>query len=292
MTERSARLPLGGARLDSAPQKLEEGASDRSGGDHGDLHPGDRPGHDLLARHPVPRGPHRRRLCAEGVRAALSGLRLGRARAGGSLGHRRRDLPPCHGESRRVSRGHRRDRHYQPARDDARLGPRDGRADPPRHRLAGPPYRRYLRRHEGRGPGGDRRGADRAAARPLFLRHQGRLDPRQCSGRARARRGRGARLRHGRHLPPVAADRRARSTRPTRPTPRARCSSTSTRGAGATRSCISSAFRGRCCREVLDSSADFGTTEPGAARRRRSGSAASPATSRRRPSARPASSRA
>ena len=36
---------------------------------------------------------------------------------------------------------HRGRRHHQPARDDARLGPRDRRADPPRDRLAGHPHR-------------------------------------------------------------------------------------------------------------------------------------------------------
>ena len=35
-------------------------------------------------------------------------------------------------------------RHHQPARDHARLGPRDRQADPQRHRLAGPPHRATL----------------------------------------------------------------------------------------------------------------------------------------------------
>ena len=125
-----------------------------------------------------------------GVSAALSGVRLGRARAGGSVAHDARDRPWRARESRR--RG---------AQDIAAIGitnqrettlvwdRRTRQADPSRHRLAGPPHGGYLRA----APGG-RRGAavhaeDRAAARPLFLRHQDRLDARQR--RRRARRGRG-----------------------------------------------------------------------------------------------------
>ena len=68
-----------------------------------------------------------------------------------------------------------------------------GQADPPRHRLAGPAHRRRLRRAEA----GRRRGAGHAthrpASRPLFLRHQDRLDPRPRARRAGAGRGRRAR---------------------------------------------------------------------------------------------------
>ena len=44
-----------------------------------------------------------------------------------------------------AGQGHRRHRHHQPARDHDRVGPRDGQADPQRHRLAGPPHRGRLR---------------------------------------------------------------------------------------------------------------------------------------------------
>jgi glycerol kinase len=70
---------------------------------------------------------------------------------GRSLVHRRR-----HGAGRDREGGgcnlHRRHRHHQPARDDPDLGPQDRPAHPPRHRLAGPPHRRHLRRPEGPGP--------------------------------------------------------------------------------------------------------------------------------------------
>ena len=58
-----------------------------------DPHSGHRPGDDVLARHPVSRRLRRRRARAAGISAALSGLRLGRARTGGSLAERARDLP-------------------------------------------------------------------------------------------------------------------------------------------------------------------------------------------------------
>ena len=49
----------------------------------------------------------------------------------------------CHGGG---DRGH---RHHEPARDDRRLGSRDGPADRQRHRLAGPAHGGLLRRTEG-----------------------------------------------------------------------------------------------------------------------------------------------
>ena len=54
---------------------------------------------------------------------------------------RGRDRARGDGEGRRRRQGHRRHRHHQPARDHDRLGPRDRQADPQRHRLAGPPHR-------------------------------------------------------------------------------------------------------------------------------------------------------
>ena len=51
-------------------------------------------------------------------------------------------------------------------------------------------------------------GQDRPDHRSLFLRHQGRLDPRSRSRRARARRARRTDVRHRRLLSAVAADRR------------------------------------------------------------------------------------
>ena len=51
-------------------------------------------------------------------------------------------------------------------------------------------------------------GAHRLAARSVFLRNQDRLDPRSCRRRARGGEGGTAGVRHGRHIPAVAADRR------------------------------------------------------------------------------------
>ena len=112
---------------------------------------------------------------------------------GGDLGDGR--SPPCR-ERHRQGRHQRRGdiaahRHHQPARDDVVWDRADRQADPPRHRLAGPPHRRSLRsaaRAAGHEADGHRQ--DRAAARSLFLRHQDRLAARQRDGRARRARKR------------------------------------------------------------------------------------------------------
>ena len=169
---------------------------------------GHRSGHHVVARHRVsPRHLHRRRGAA-GIPAAFSGLGLGRARAGGHLDHDGRGLPRGAGEGGPDGQGHRRDRHHQPARDHRRVGPRHRAGRPPRHRLAGPPHRRHLRQAEERRPRADDLGQDRPDHRPLFLRHESRLDPRPRAGRARTRRARRTDVRHRRLLSAVAADRR------------------------------------------------------------------------------------
>ena len=97
--------------------------------------------------------------------------------------------------------------------------------------------------------------ADRAAPRPLLLRHQARVAPRPRAGRPRARRERGElALRHRRQLPDLAADRRrgARDRRHQRR--RGRCSTTSTTGAGTTNFCDCSTSRARCCPRCTDCS--------------------------------------
>ncbi len=58
---------------------------------------------------------------------------------------RGRDRARGDGQGRRGRQGHRRHRHHQPARDHDRLGSRQRQADPQRHRLAGPAHRRRLR---------------------------------------------------------------------------------------------------------------------------------------------------
>ena len=117
-------------------------------------------------------------------------------------------LPRGAGKGRPEGKGHRRDRHHQPARDHRRLGPRDGAGRAPRHRLAGPPHRRHLRQTEERRPRAHDFGQDRPDHRSLFLRNQSRLDPRPRPGRARTRRPRRIDVRHRRLLSAVAADRR------------------------------------------------------------------------------------
>ena len=71
----------------------------------------------------------------------------------------------------------------------------------------------------------------RAAARPLLLRHQAQVAARRARGRARAGAARRAPVRHRRQLADLEADRRPGARRPTPPTPRARCSTTSATGA-------------------------------------------------------------
>ena len=109
-------------------------------------------GHHQLARDRVrrPRRDSGRRPAR--VHAALPGRRLGRARPGGAVV---RDPGRHPRGARRGRRGGRRDRHHQPARDHGGLGPRERRADPPRHRMAGPSHRGALPGAT-RGPGTNR----------------------------------------------------------------------------------------------------------------------------------------
>ena len=127
---------------------------------------------------------------------------MGRARSEGDL-----DVADRRGRPRRwaaadvAPAGHRRDRHHQPARDDRRLGPRDRRADLQRHRLAGPPHRRDLR------PAASATGAEQLVRGKTglvldayFSGTSSRWILDNVPGRARARRGGRARVRHRRHL--------------------------------------------------------------------------------------------
>ena len=181
------------------------------------------------------------------------------------------------------------DRHHQPARDDARLGPAHRQADPPRHRLAGPPHRRALRAAAG---GGRRAAGD--ARRPGCCSTRISPAPRSpgCSttSPARAAAPKPGELAFGTvdTLPALAADRRprARHRRDQRLAhaalrhPRERLGR---RAARALRRAALDAAGGARQRRR------FRHDRAVALRRRRSPSAASPATSRRRPSARPAS---
>ena len=69
-------------------------------------------------------------------------------------------------DARRDDRG---DRHHQPAGDGRGLGPAHRGTAQPRHRVAGPPDRRALRRAARRGPRTDDPSHDRPRARPLLL---------------------------------------------------------------------------------------------------------------------------
>ena len=106
---------------------------------------GHRSGHHVLARHRVSHRHFHRRHRAAGIPAAFPGLGLGRARAGGHLDLDGHGLPRGAGKGGPEGKGHRRDRHHQPARDHRGVGPRHGAGRAPRHRLAGPPHRRHLR---------------------------------------------------------------------------------------------------------------------------------------------------
>jgi hypothetical protein len=107
------------------------------------------------------------------------------------------------------------------------VGPRHRPPDPPRHRVAGPPHRPTAcdRLKSGR----PRRTIRRTTGLVVDAYFSGTkvawlLD--EVDG-ARARRGGRARVRHDGHLAGVAADRRPRARTPSRPTPAARCSTTS-----------------------------------------------------------------
>ena len=216
------------------------------------------------------------------------GLRLGRARPRRHLAHHGGDGAAGDRSCRAGGRRHRRHRHHQPARDLPGLGPAHLQADPPRHRLAGPAHRRSVPPPEGRGPRAHGHGQDRPAARPLFLGHQDRLAARPRGGRAPARRSRASRLRHGRRVPDLAADRRAgaRHRRHQRLAHAALRHRQGRLGRRPPRSC--SASRAPCCpRCAIRTPATAAPTRRSSAPPCRS--SAWPATSRRPPSARPAS---
>ena len=181
---------------------------------------------------------------------------------GGHLAHDRRD-----GAARRIAaagrprRRHRRRRHHQPARDLRALGPAHRQADPPRHRLAGPAHGRHVPRAEGV-PATSRSSRPRPACCSIPISRPPRSPGCSTMWRARGR------------WPTPATSPSARSTAfcsgaspaagctpPTPPTPRARCSTTSAKGAfdddllrlfNVPRSMLP---------EVRDCNADFGTTE-------------------------------
>ena len=172
---------------------------------------------DLIS--PSTKGPPGRRcwcstagaLCA--AAAIASSPRSTRARARWSTTPRRSG-PRSSARSGRAQRrrrrpAHRRHRHHQPARDHAAVGPRRRPAGRQRHRLAGPAHRAAVRRSS-RPPATSLRCASGPAWCwiPTFRRPRSAWLLDNVAGlRARAEAGRD-RLRHGRQLPDLAADRR------------------------------------------------------------------------------------
>ena len=175
--------------------------------DHG-LHPGHRPRHHLEPGDRLRRAHGGGGHGAGGVSAALPAVGLGRARPGRHLVDDRRGLPRRDRAGGDRPRGAGGDRHHQPARDDAGLGPRHRRAARPGDRLAGPPHQRALRRAGGGRARADGHRAHRAAARPLLLRHQAEVAARHPRGRARAGAAGRPAVRHRRQLADLEADRR------------------------------------------------------------------------------------
>ena len=186
-----------------------------AGAEHEPVHPRARPGHDQFALDPVRSRRSAGRDGAAGVHAALPALRLGRTRRGGDLGDAGSD---DHGSAgARTCDAPRRcgDRHHEPARDDCAVGPRDRAARGTGDRLAGPAHGRRVPAPEGRRPRSRRRAPHWIAARSLFLGHQARVAARQRARRARARGARRTRVRHDRQLARLEARRAGNATSPT-----------------------------------------------------------------------------
>ena len=128
--------------------RLDPGLRRGDDGGHGGHDPRHRRRHDQHAGDGVRRRRDLPRLGAGGSRPALSAARLGRARSRGDLaedaGLRARD-----GRQGRRGGADRRDRDHQPARDVVFWSRRTGRALGTGDRLAGPAHRRALRRPQG-----------------------------------------------------------------------------------------------------------------------------------------------
>ena len=230
---------------------------------------------------------------------SASSARSIRSPAGWSTIRRRsssRSSPPRARRSPRpgsTAARHRRDRHHQPARDHAGVEPRDGRADLQRDRLAGPPRRADLRARCA-SAGSSRRSARRPASivDAYFSGTKLKWILDNVDRRARRGRARRARVRHRRHLADVAPHRRPRA-RHRRQQRLAHAAARRARATRGTTSCSRSLDVPRALLpEVHPSSHDFGATPPELLGARDRRSAASPATSRARCSARPASGRA
>ena len=112
----------------------------------------------------------------KGVHPVFPQTGLGGARRRGDLVSTVGGSPAGHAEHRRVSLGHCRHWHHQPAGNHRGL---EQKNRPPRlsgNRLAVPPDRRVLRQPEGAGPGGAHPAEDRPGAGRLFFRHKAPVD--------------------------------------------------------------------------------------------------------------------
>jgi hypothetical protein len=251
-------------------------------------HPRPRPGDDQFARHRVrPRRPGGGRRAAR-VPADLSAARLGGARRAEIWATQHAVALEAIAQGRRCRhRRHRRHRHHQPARDHRAVGPRHRAAGAPCHRLAGPAHRRPLRQLRAQGMPHRVQQKTGLVIDAYFSGTKLRMAAGQRARRARAGRGRRAGLRHHRQLAGLEPHRRprARHRREQRLAHHAVQPAHATRG---TPTAEAAAHPGaRCCRIVRRPAAHWPITEPCCSARLPI--AASPATSRRRPSARPAS---
>ena len=250
------------------------------------------PGHHQLARDRLRRRRRAARRGPAGVHAALP-----RSRAGSSTTPRRSGRPSRRRRSRR-SRGaglrpgdiaaH---RHHEPARDHGALGPQDGRAAPPRDRLAGPAHGAPSARSCS-ADGAEAHGA-RSAPASCSTRTSPAPSSRGCSTTCTAR---GARAERG-ELAFGTIDTLARLQAHGRPAARHRRDQRLAHAAlqhphaatGTTSCCGSCACRAACCPRCAASSEVYGDgrASPGSPASR---SRASRATSRPRSSGRRASS--
>ena len=177
------------------------------------LYSGPGSGHDQFARHHFRPCGIGRSAGAEGIHADIS-----RGRAGSSMIRTKSGRP-----NRRRCRGDR-PRRDPCARDIAAIGITNQRettvvwdraqrrAASQCHRVAGPPHRGVSATAQGaRATKRWSRAQNRPGARCLFLRHQARMDARQCSRCARGARAGRTGIRHGGQLADLEALRRRRA---------------------------------------------------------------------------------
>ena len=256
-------------------------------------HPRHRPGHDVVAAPSSSTARCRSLASARRNSRSTSGIRLGRARSGGDLGT----------ASSATCKAALREGRARRPRDIAAIGITNQRetiviwdkaTGKPIHNAIVWQDRRtapLCAKLKKAGAGADVHAKDRAAARPLFLRHQDRLAARQCEGRAQARRdGRAACGTVDSFLIWRLTGGKVHATDATNAS-RTLLYNIATNAVGRRAAEDPATCRAACCRRsrtapTISASPTRRCSAP------RSRSSASPATSRRRPSARPASSRA